>query len=338
MSRTAGVWSETALQDIFLRADQIAFDDRLKLDYMPRIDLIEAIDRISTAQIAPLNNNSKDYDVQVMWINNCALAAQSCTSCSISGNELSTNAQTYQITQCQEVPFKVDAVDFYDNFMNTQEVVAKGMLTAEKLLIEQVVQNWLTVISTAGGTNQWNGDAGIATVLANETRINPVNYTAANMIAYFAKVAQFNQFDNPVMVSGNLLWNEYKNAQYNAGSSVDTGNLRRFGDMDWYWDIFNFNALALDLYQYMIQVGTFAFANRVRPSYPTTPLNLGDNILRWSRPATFWPKMLIEWEQTIGCSYDQPIFNIKAKVHWEHLQNPAGCDEANTGTLAFHAI
>ncbi len=335
MSTLAGVWSETALRSVRMRADALMLDDRLKKDYEPRIEVLEAIQRVNTANILPLKDGRKNYTVEIMWMNACQIAAKSCTPCAYGGNELSSNTVEYALDQCKEVPFDINHYDHWSNEFGWEEAVAKGMLTAEIRMIEQVVWSYLTAILTHAGVNQWNGDAAIATVVGNETRINPVNYTTG-IIGYLSKVANYNQFTNPVMISGDLMANDYFNAQMQAGAFNDNGNSKRFTQFDWFWDIFNFNALGLGLYQFMVQTGATAFASR--GIYSPTVEQWGDGTYHWSAPSQFWPELIIDWNMKETCSNDMRIQQFVARSHWGNFINPAGCNEENNGILLFHAL
>ena len=335
MSTTAGVFSETALRNIRMRADAIQFDEQLKKDFTPRIDIINAMRRANTARMLPLQDGRKNYTVELMWMNACAIEATACDTCTFDGVELSTNVETYALDQCKQADFTVNHYDFWSNDFGWEEAVAKGMMTAEIRLIEQVVWTYLTTLNTNAGVNQWGGDVGIATIVGNETRINPVNYHA-NIISYLLKVAQFNQMGNPLMMSGNLLWDDYYNAQFNAtGYNTNDGNQSRFSSMDWFWDVWNFNVLGFDLYQFMVQVGATAFASR--GIYGSTPEYWAEAD-HWSAPSMFFPELIIDWSRKITCVNDMKNEVYVGKAHWGHFVNPTGCNAEVNGILQFHAV
>lgn len=334
MSTTAGVFSETALRAVRMRADAIMFDDRLKKDYEPRIDIINAMQRANTAQLLPLRDGRKNYTVELMWMNACAITATECDTCTFAGEELSTNTQTYQLDKCKQAGFTVNHYDMWSNDFGWEEAIAKGMLTVEIRLIEQVIWDYLAVIQAGAGVNQWNGDAAIATVVGNETRINPVNYNAG-IIAYLNKVATQNRFNSPIMMSGDLMNNAYHNALFQAGAFNDNGNKARFDSMEWYWDVYNFNVLGLDLYQFMVNVGATAFASR--GIYGSTPEYWAE-ATHWSAPSRFFPELIIDWTQKTTCVNDMKNDVFVGKAHWGNFINPAGCTEDNNGILMFHAI
>jgi hypothetical protein len=125
-------------------------------------------------------------------------------------------------------------------------------------------------------------------------------------------------------------------AELNAtGFTQNNGDRARFASFPWYWDLWNFNVLGLNLYQFMVNVGATAFASR--GIYGSTP-EFWDNANHWSRPSRFFPELIIDWSSKDVCYQDMKRTVIVGKAHWLNAVNPAGCNEANTGILTFHAL
>jgi hypothetical protein len=338
MSTVDNIFTETVLNAVRMREDDIMFNDRIKQQFVPRVgDMPQAIQRLQTANITPLKTNAKEYTVEVMWQNFCDLAVdQSCTSCDAGGEHGSTNTQSYAINQCTQLGFTIDHNSFKDNEFGWEEHTAKAMLTAEARIVEDVVQDYITTIYGHLGTNAFGLDA-FAVNVPFETQVAAANYTMTNMAPHFTKVSQFNQFTNPVIISGNLMYSDYLNTKYTSKIMNNDGDNFRFGDMDWYWDIYNMNLLGLTAYQFLVSTGATAFASR--PQYSTTGIEHWDGQgYRWSRPSRFMPGLWINWTRKVSCSEDYLVEDYKAKAQWEHMVNPAGCTATNTGILLYHEV
>lgn len=338
MSIVDGVFTETELQSIRMRADALMFDDRIKQQYMPRVmETINAMQRVQTANITPLKTRTKDYTVEVEWFNTCEIAAEECTSCDAGGNTGSTNVETYTLNSCTQVPFTVNHDTYASNDFGVEEAIAKLSLAAEARLVEEVVADYITTLAANSGVNTWNGDPTLATIAGTETQIATADYTAAKVIPYLVKVGMFNQFTNPLMLSGNLLFNDYQLAKYQAGLLSDGGENRMFGEMQWFWDVFNFNALGLNSKQFMLSTGATAFASA--PTYDTTGVeNWQQEGFRWSRESRFLPGLWIDYTRKLGCRNDRLTEDWKLKARWINAVNPTGCDGTNTGILTFAKV
>lgn len=335
MSTIAGAWSESTLQAVRMRADALMFDDRIKLQYAPQIAVLNSIDRLQTADVTPLKARNKDYTVEVEWINACGIEAEDCVACEVGGPELSANIETYTLDKCKQAGFSIYEDTLATNDFGPEEAVAKGFLRAEAVILEAVAQDYLATLVAAAGVNTWNAAGEIGTVVGAETQIAAADYDA-EAIAYLTKVGTFNRFTNPVMLSGNVLYNAWQQARFNAGNDNGKGDLARFSSMEWFWDLYNFNQAGIDDLQLMISTGSVAFASRGR--YSETIENWQAEGERWTMPAVMWPKLQLEVAHKIGCRNDRKTHEFMVKGNWANLVNPAGCDLTNTGILVFRQV
>ena len=123
MSTTAGVFSETALVNIQVKADQIWADRIQKEDYVPQADIVKCIIAQTTAKFGALKGK-KDPSIDVGWVNACDVEADSCTDCTISGTDLSTNIEEYYLNREQCAEFTVCENDFRENFLCLSEFLS----------------------------------------------------------------------------------------------------------------------------------------------------------------------------------------------------------------------
>jgi hypothetical protein len=266
MSTTAGVFNETTLRTIRLVADAIMFDDRIKQQYIPKIDIIAAVQSVQTANILPTPARKKDVDVEVIWQNVCNPACEENVTCEIGGEKSSTNAQEYALTWERVINFSEDEADYIDNEFNIETAIAKQLLVADKTLVECFAQYVVANLNTFSGTNQFT--AGKGTVAGNITSIAAA-FWDWTLFAYFQRVGILNRFTNPIFLSGSNFYEQYFLSDYkrlNADGKAET----IFDRMRMYFDLFNIDSVNdPDLYTYLLSQGSLAMASKFYN--PTTP-------------------------------------------------------------------
>ena len=263
MSTTQGVFTETTLLNIRTKIDQMMFGDRVDQQFVARVNAFtQTMPKIMTAKVAPFKEKKKNNKIEVEWMNACELVAQDCTTCTVGGPELSTNTKVYELLQCQEVPFTVNREDFQTNDFGYEEAVAKGLLTADKLLSEYVTQQYLAFLFASMGVNQMPAFTDdIGTVNGHTTDIDHGNFDA-QAIPYIIKTADYNQFNNYINVSGNLLFNAWQEANFLDVNPFYKGYLDMMKSMYFSWDIYNFVQAGLSDYMFTVSQGAIAWASK----------------------------------------------------------------------------
>jgi hypothetical protein len=331
MSTTAGVFSETLLQNQFVRADEIRFDDRINKQFIPRAEVVKAIMALQTADIRLLSTRDKNVTMEVWWDNFCGMAVRECVPCDVGGTKGSTNTKTYTLQKCKEVAFSVNANDFIDNYANMENHIAKQMLTAEKLLAEYVAQTWVAVLNANAGINQLDGFQGV--VAGTETTIDPAYWTP-EILAYFMQVIDQNQFTDPSMITGSLLLQQSIVAAMNSGNADGKGAANMFNNMNIFWDQTNVDGVnSPDKLLYLVSKGAVAMGSKA--FYPGTWTDIGSQIKGMSNENRFIPGLAQDWSYKTTCDNDLTLHEYKVKLTWDAFVNPAGCDEENTGILVF---
>lgn len=338
MSTIAGVFSETLLRDLRVKADELMFDDRIKQQFIPQYEILRAIQAAQTAQVTPRfmqlkqsNGGSKKYDIEVMWPNACEVVAQDCTTCDIDGPELSTNAQLYGLEFCKEVPFAVDEYSLVDNEFDFQEMIAKGILKADVELINALAAYAVSVLNSNKGVNVHAGGPGVPS--GADTYILPA-FWGPNLMAYLMQVATMNRFTSPVLASGANLYQDYFIYNKKAGDADGKGNAALMGSFPIYFDPFNIDTVNLpNLITYMLSLGSVALGNRTYN--PARVEESAANWKRWIEPSRFLPGISYDWFYKAECSNDMIRHNFKAKLTADVLVNPVGCSANNTGILTF---
>ena len=337
MSIVGGVFSETVLKNIQVRADQIAFDEILKQDFTANVDVLKALMQTQTARIEPiLNRNGKDNIVEVSWMNACDIEDQECYPCYIGGEELSTNSEEKELDLCREAPFYVNDTTFRNNFHDAEEATAKGFVAADKAICEYLAVQAVNWLNTAKGNNAVTVGKGI--VIGTDTFVLPA-YWNASLMAYFARVASINKLTGPVLISGNQLYEQIWLAAMEKAQSGQEGNILKFGAFKTYFDLFNIDAVnGTDLITYMVNRGAFALANRTR--FTPQVVTYQDRKV-WSMPSKFLPGINLDVEYENECDYYAntypagQVHSFKLTFNGGMFLNPIGCEEGRTGVLTF---
>lgn len=333
MSKIPGQFTETLLQDIRVKATELMFDDRVKLQFKPNsMETMKAVLAAQTANINPYYSNpSKDNIVELIWQNACGIECGALTDCKPEAKKLSTNAMTLELTQALEAPFSIDENDMRDNVFTFEEAAAKGMLAAEARLIECISQYIIGQLNAGKGVNLHEGGKG--TVIGSDTLIDPALWDAS-LYAYFQTVLARNRFSNAVLLTENTsLYEGFIMSQFNAGNANGKGDLSAFNSLPTYYDLFNLPAVNdPDIITYMMAMGSVAFASKA--VYDTTLEVIHDHT-RFSYESSLIPGLKINMLTWKECSNNYVAQVFKPYVKYDFFVNPEGCEDDNTGILTF---
>jgi len=332
MSIVKGVFSETTLVNIQVKADSIWMDRIQREDYVPEAQVVNCIIDQTTAKFGALKGK-KDPTVDVGWINACEVSAASCTDCTISGTELSTNVEEYYLNREQCAEFSVCENDFRDNFFDMEDVIAKGFLKASLALDEWWAGQVVAVLNANVGVNEIT--TGKGAVAGTTTYISPA-YWNADLFGYFARVAIGNRIKRPMLISGANLFESKFIADFEACCENKKG---KFGSMDVCFDLFNIDSTnSPDLVTYMINRGALAFVTKayyegISAASPSKYMDQN----RWSMPSFSLPGVIYDVHYDNECSGCGDFFthNFKLKTFGDIFLNPVGCTATRTGVLEF---
>ena len=331
MSTISGAFTETQLLDQMVRADELLLDDRIKLQFKPKIDVLNAISAVNTATVNPLFGQ-KDRDVQVMWMNACDIDATTNTDCVFGGNTVSTNTDTYALSYNKAVPFYVTETDFDDNYFDPEEAIAKAFLHADVSMLEAWAAYAVARLNIFKGVNTTDPE-GKGDITGTDTYILPA-YWNASLMAYFARVAAHNQFTSPTMLSGNNLWEAVFLANANSANANGKGDAILYGGLPWYFDLFGIDSINTpDYVTYMLSMGSIATATK---NYnPVMPEVVNGVFTRYQMASKFVPGITYDVFYKPECDEDRVKHNFKLKMKGDIFLNPTGCNETNTGVLSF---
>lgn len=335
MSTTPGAFNETTLQNIRMLAENLTgFDVNIKKQLQPQADILKAIWANQTARLTYLEDKKKDFTVEVEWLNACGLETRSCTPCTFGGTELSSNTQTYTMSNCKEVAFSVNENDFRGNDFDMEQAVALGFLKADKELIEEFPAWIVAQIEANKGVNAFTGGKG--NVVSTETYIS-APYWDAKLMAYFARAAKVNKFNSPYLLDGSNLYEQQWNAEQMRGNADGKFDSAAFSTMPYFVDLVNIDSINTpDLKTYMIDGGSIAIANKAL--YTPTVATYTDQkrySMRSALAAAFGGNLEYDVRYTTTCSGNTFIHEFVVMLRAGVYVAPAGCTSGETGILSF---
>ena len=225
-----------------------------------------------------------------------------------------------------------------DNDFDAQEVIARGLLTADKVISELINQNFITWLVTNAGVNEFNVAGEIGTVVGNETQIAAADYTLA-AIPYMMKVLGYNNFTNPIIMSGNQLLDLYTAAGFTYKTPAgDVGAVNAINGLarEILWDLYGFTQTGYNDRMIGISTGAIAFASK--SYYGPAVQDFGKEGWRWSMQSRFVPGLVLEVHMNTNCEYDQIGWDYKVITHYNFMLNPEGCRTDNNGILQFTEV
>ena len=328
----AGDFTASNLVDVQLKADAIWMDNMAKTDYIADVEAFKALKENQSANVSTLETG-KDFKTTISWIQDCDIVATACTDdCSIDGVELSTESKDLEITSCVKTSFKVERKGFRTNLYDMQEVVAKGMLKASKVLDEEITKAGIAFLNTSAGANIYAGPLG--TLVSGDTEIAALNWDT-RLLPYLRMVATKNRFNNPFMLSGENYWYADNEATYNKDNADGKGDNVRNSLLKRYYDLFNIEAVNdPDLVTYLINRGAVAFASKnYDPAQPYDIMNPGQK--RYSIESRNLPGVRYDVIYTTKCISNK-IYDVwDFRGYYDFFLNPTGCVADRTGILRF---
>ncbi len=366
MTTTQGVFNETTLLRQRHRADELMFDDRIKQQFIPKINTYNYLRNLQTATINQAFNArpGKDFEIELMWMNACADFSRDDNSCEYGGNEASTNTEVYDLKKRIVKGFTVYDAKFRDNEFERDEAVAKNMLQVDKQIAEEFTQYLIAKLNVFAGVNQVTHGKGVINPTDNTiTDIESQNWTA-EIMAYFSRVMHLNRFSNAALINGSNLYEAIYVASAKKVDAIGMGDYVLWNnEFPIWWDLFNIDSVnadsdSEDLFSYLINAGAIAMASKNwNPSTPTP--NMTD--IRWQMPSRFMPGMTYDIfyrntcvgeddMSTLGTEYKDTLkHDYKFVLTADMFKNPYGCDaEAkdsdgniageNSGILRFRNV
>lgn len=322
----AGDFLPSALLSIKLKAEQMWTDSRLAQDFKANAAAAVAVKANSTATFRELENPEKENQVIVNFINPCAVAVEDCESnCDLTEPELETAGKTYTLDLCKKTGFSVDAEKLRTNTYSVEEVAARGLAQAIKVLDEWWAQQVLVKLKAFAGINV---SPEPFTYAAGTTTVPAANYNVS-LIPEIMYDAMMNKLGNAFYIDNGGLWVPYTNAQLNAGNLDGKGDAARIAQLRMYFDPFNFGPAGLTEDTFAVSSSAIAFTTKTRN--PDTPQVIGGSVqqTRYTVPSSVIPGVKYDVYYTLKCT------TVSGKAHIVHswrvetnggiFLNPEGC-------------
>lgn len=334
MSTTAGYFDETILNEVRVTAAAMMLDDRIKQQFIPKYDIISAIQAVQTPNLGMAFPKGKINNVEIMWENACGLEVEDNVTCEIGGTKTSTNIKEYTLSYEKVVKFSVDEADFIDNEFSVQSAIAKAMLRADKQLTEAYAQYCVAQLNAYAGQNMYTGGQG---TVAGLTTTVPAAFWDSTVMAYFEQVGILNRFTSPVFATGNNLYQPIWVANANAGNANGRGEPVMWNSSPIYFDLFNIDTVNTPTVRtYMLSQNSLAMASRtLNPDSVEVVHNV---FTRWTEQSRFLPFKYDVYYDAECTTNDLIQHNFKIKLVADLFRNPIGCEELNHGILTFDCV
>lgn len=335
-SGTAGTFTCTALQKVIAKVDKAWLDNQQKAEYIPQVEIINALRKEQTARLVEITDPQKDKTLKIYWVIDCNTGVEDDDEddCEISGPQAESRCQEYALDIKKMVKFSVRENLGRTNDINREDSLAVQFAARLKELDEIIAQTAVTKLNSFAGTNQFT--TGIGEVDGVTTYIQAALWSG-DMYGYFAQVAIMNKLSNPFMLHGSNLFQQQWQASYNVQNANQKDQLPKLNSIRSYWDMFNIDSMnSPDAVSYMITKGAIAIANKAY-----YPLNNPVEFLtdkpskRWSMESKSIPGMFYDVIYTMTCSGEDIIHNYKMKVKFGIYLNPFGCNDDVSGVIKF---
>lgn len=333
----AGTFTASALQSILAKADEMWVGNMGTRDYMAHTETLNALLANQRPGMFRELEGEKDNTVKLIWLHDCNEDTDACSNdCTVGGPELSSNSKDYTLNLCRTAGFNVDEKALRSNVFTMEEIVARGILNAQKKMDEWLNSQSISFLAANTGTSvyfakDWAQESGGVNI-----EVPSSDFDNRRVIPKILLTAMRNNFDRPYTISGELLWLDAWEAAMNAANADGKGDAAKFQTLQRYHDLWAFDAAnSPDEMLYVVNSGATAFVSKAY--YGDTPTEYMTQ-RRWSRPSFNLPNVRYDWVYTNECSSNEITHKFSCYVKAGLFLNPAGCTETKTGILGVKKI
>lgn len=338
---SAGDFSASQLLRIQTKADQLWSQNRNRADYLARVEVLNALRARQTAQMAALQDPMKTNTVRLMWLHGCGITDGAVSDdCSISGTELSSNYEDYEIDIFRQASFSIKEWEMRTEEFNMEEKIAVGLLRADKALSEYLAQQCVSKLIAFAGVNSYTTPIGAAAWTNSSAAIGgyteiPADQWDTKLLNRLNVAANKNKFFAPYLVSGEALEYITTEAVQDRGNDNGSGDFVRVSGWDINVDYNNVDAVGSPLfYTFMVDTGAVAIVNKnYNPVTPAVYQNPYRTHYQYASQNV--PGLVYDAFYTQSCTSNEVTHSWKLKLNAGIYLNPTGCTETNTGVLAF---
>ncbi len=313
-------------------------DANFRREIQPEVEIVKGLVEMQTAKTQFFNPTDKVAKLRLYWVEACEGAVQDCTTdCDFSGAEVSSACQDYTIGQCKETIFTIADSDFYDNYVNFNEAVAKALLKHTTLLDNEIEVATIAALDSFSGVNQYDGDSR-ANINLNNTEIAGPFWTPS-LMSYFAKVKRVNHMPDAMMISGENMYDHFWNAQADSANADGKGALNKFESLKWKFDLVNLDDTLGAKKSLLVSPHAAAFVSTNRVLKPVEISN-GADIARFSVPSMNIPGVTYDVYYRTDCANggEDLVHHWRVVARYDVFQSPVMCDNDQTGILSFECV
>lgn len=332
---TAGDFTATELTAIKLKAQNMWADGQFAQEFEPNTVAAQAVLENQTARFQPFDDRTKDNQLIIDWIDSCSMVDRACVEeCDISEDELATESQPVVPDLCRETGFSIDREKLRTNSMTREELAAHGQMRAVQLLDEYWDKQVILKMKAFAGVNSYPAPY---TYAAGTTTIPAADYNR-KLASYWMRIAKMHKIQSFYMVDNGSLFEDWYNAQIDAGNLDGKGDAARVNAMKMYFDMWGFAAAGITEDTFMI--GRSAMAMKTINRYDSTPVEIGGKVneTTYTVPSRTLPGVAYDVVYQLTCEVTGGVkryrdtwkFTTKGGI-W---LNPVACSGTN-GILSF---
>ena len=338
-----GDFTPTRLSEIQLKMDEFWAEPQTMKNYSANGDTVKALMENQTATFTDLEDPEKLKDVSVNWIDFCAdnvTETQAADQCPMDAAcpEGESKSKSYALDIFLETCYSVNEDKLEDNLFSPEEVIAKGLMKAQKDLIERFNQKAIAVLIANMGVNPYEGEPGVYNDLTGYTDIERKNFNIETLYPYWALVMALNKSNNAFVLDGGNLYQQALLALKNNPNSDGKLALGLFEMLPFFQDIFGFASTGNSSKTFLIDAGSVAVATRAK--YPVTPRWIGGTVqqTRYQIPLEQLPGVSLDVAYQPVCDNDTIKHKWNLKLRAGVFVNPTLCNDDNTGILGFNKV
>lgn len=267
----AGDFTASQHLEFLLKAEEEWADGKYNDDLIAHVDSIKAYMAIQTGKFQELDNKDKDNIVMLTWIKTCGITTsdldRSTDICDIDAPELETDALPYEMTLSQKSGFKINIEDLRTNIYTESEIIAKGLMKADKELAEWWCKQFLLFLKANVGPNIPVIE-GISAPMtwddANTTTDIPASGYGVDIVANLIQQMQLNIVNSGLYINRGTLFQAWTNAGLNGGNLDGKGDDERTKQINLAFDMWNFRKAGLTEDMFLIDRNAVAIKTYTR--------------------------------------------------------------------------
>lgn len=329
-------FSATSLEFVRAQMNQMFQDADYRKEVQPEVEIVRTLQEIQTAQVQFFTPNEKKAKLKLYWVEACEGAVSDATTdCAFTGTNVSSSSQDYEIGVAKEAKFTIDDTDFYDNYVDFNQAVARGLLKYTTLLDNEIEKYVIAQLDSFAGANQYSGDSRATLDINGNTFIDGPYWTPA-LMSYFAKVRRVNKITDGVMFSGENMYDAFWNAQADSANANGQGALNKFDAFNWKFDLVNMDDVLSAKKTLLVSPHAAAFVSTNRVLQPQD-INNGADIMRFTVDSMHIPGVKYDVYYRTECKNagEDTVHHWRIVARYDVFQSPVLCANDQTGILSF---